>query len=152
MNKVFLVGNLTEAPKVVYHGQGENRIAVCNFTLATHRKSRNADGSAKVDFIKCSCFRATAENLAKHMVKGGTLAVEGELNNTRWEKDGVKQYSYQISCNTVKFMGNPKQKTAAPAAENQPAQAAPIQEPVAAAISEEEYAEYHDVNDQGVPF
>lgn len=111
MNKIILMGNLVKAPELVYRGQGQDRLAVCNFTLAINR-TRSKE--KKVDFINCTCFRAAAENLSKYMEKGGRVLVEGELNLNKWEKEGVTQYSYNVACSSVTFLNNPKPKEAEP--------------------------------------
>ena len=68
MNKVILIGRLTKDPTLEYTSTS---IAYCNFVLAVNRPF----GNNEADFIGCTAWRKTAENLVKYMRKGSQIAV-----------------------------------------------------------------------------
>ena len=90
MNKIILLGRLTDAPDVRYTTSGK---VVCQFTLAVQRPFKNADGKYDADFIQVVMWGPLAERLGNTVTKGQRILVEGRLqirsyknkfNETRW--------------------------------------------------------------------
>ena len=90
MNKVILLGRLTEAPDVRYTSSGK---VVCQFTLAVQRNFKNAEGKYDADFIQVVMWGPAGERLGNTVTKGQRILVEGRLqirsyknknNETRW--------------------------------------------------------------------
>lgn len=98
MNQVILIGRLTADPeKRVVPSSG---MTIANFTLAVNR-SYDRDTA---DFHRIVCFKKTAENAIQYLSKGSQVAINGELQNNNYEKDGVKHYGYQVVANRVEFL------------------------------------------------
>lgn len=76
LNKVILVGRLTRDPELRYTPSGH---PVANFTLATDRPFKNAQGERQADFIDVAAWRKLAEIVSQYVGKGQLLAVEGRL-------------------------------------------------------------------------
>lgn len=100
MNKVILIGRLTADPeKRVVPATG---MTVANFTLAVNRAYKKDEA----DFHRIVCFDKTADNVLQYLRKGSQAAIDGELQNNNYEKDGVKHYGYQVVANRVEFLGS----------------------------------------------
>ena len=93
MNVVILQGNLTHEPLLKYLTIREKQVAVCNFSIATHRFFKNANGekNKETTFIDCEAWDTGAETISKYVNKGDQLLVRGSLKNDSWERpDGQK--------------------------------------------------------------
>lgn len=110
MNKVILMGRLTQNPELRQTPQGT---FVTNITLAVDRKYTK-DGERQTDFIRCTAWRNTAEFIAKYFKKGQMAAVIGTIETRQWEDgEGKRQYATDILVDEVYFAGskNQTQKT-----------------------------------------
>lgn len=66
MNKAILMGRLTRDPEVRY-SQGENAMAIANYTLAVDRKGRRSGNEEQsTDFIRCTAFGKAGEFAEKY--------------------------------------------------------------------------------------
>ncbi len=102
MNKVILIGRLTKDPTLEYTSTS---IAYCNFVLAVNRPF----GNNEADFIGCTAWRKTAENLVKYMRKGSQIAVEGSIQTSSFNsKDGSKKYVTKVNVEKVEFLSSNK--------------------------------------------
>ena len=93
---------------------GSNKLA--NFTLAVERSFKNAQGEKETDFINCTAWRQTAENLAKYVHKGDGIIVIGRTQVRNYEnKEGQKVYVTEIVVDQFDFpLQNKRQDNAAP--------------------------------------
>lgn len=110
MNKVILIGRLTNDPKVAC---SQNGIQVANFTLAVNRTYKNKDGKYDADFIKCIAFRNTAEFIGKYFKKGNQVCIEGSIQTRTYEKEKEKIYITEIITDSVMLLEK-KEKTEVP--------------------------------------
>ncbi|MGL4569655.1 MAG: single-stranded DNA-binding protein [Clostridium sp.] len=101
MNSVFLIGRLTRDPELRFTaGSG---LAVTRFTLAVNRIKKK-DAEEKSDFIGCVAFNKTAELISQYMSKGRKIAVEGRIQTSSYEKEGIKHYTMEIVINRCEFI------------------------------------------------
>lgn len=114
MNKVILIGNLTQDPELSEVGSGTK---TCRFTLAVNRDYKNANGERETDFINCQAWRGTAENLVKYMSKGRKIVVTGSIQVRSYEKDGEKRTAWEIQADEIKFVSSPAQGGGKPQSE-----------------------------------
>lgn len=122
-NKVSLIGRLTHDPEMTVSQSG---IAFVNFTLAVRQeygraKTNEENGAATADFIYCKAFGKTADLLNKYFFKGSMIAVDGQLRNDRYEKDGAVKYSQYVKITEIGFIESKKDSSASvsnPAPEN----------------------------------
>ncbi|MGM1459015.1 MAG: single-stranded DNA-binding protein [Columbia Basin potato purple top phytoplasma] len=103
INRVILVGRITKDPELRFI-QGD--IPLVNFTLAVNRNFTNKSGVKEVDFIRCSLWNKQAENLAKYVLKGALLGVEGSIRVTSSENNNQKQFFTEVKCDSVQFLSN----------------------------------------------
>ena len=110
INKVQVLGNLTRDPELKALPTGTS---VCNFSVATNRvwKDKNGAKQEAVEFHNVVVFGATADNVAKYMMKGSQIYVEGRLQTQSWEdkSTGAKKYRTEIVAEQVKFGNKPKE-------------------------------------------
>lgn len=71
--------------------------------MAVNRKIKK-EGQPEADFIRCTAFGKTAENIGKYFSKGRPILIEGHIQTGSYEKDGVKHYTTDIIVETFDFM------------------------------------------------
>jgi single-strand DNA-binding protein len=122
INKVILYGNLTKDPELKALPSGSS---VCNFSLATNRVYKDAQGVKQeaVDYHNVVVFGPSAENVAKYMKKGSALWVEGRLQTRSYEKDGQKKYVTEVVADPYGVQFGPKSGGGAPGPASMPASA-----------------------------
>ena len=118
INSVIIVGRLTRDAELKYTGSG---MALCNFSVAVNRRVKKGDQwTDEASFFDLTLFGKTAENLNKHLVKGGQVAVQGSLKQDRWEKDGQRFSKIGIFAENVQLLGGGKQSGQGQSAPAQP--------------------------------
>ncbi|SCY70218.1 single-stranded DNA-binding protein [Desulfoluna spongiiphila] len=105
LNKVMIIGNLGRDPEVSYTPSG---LAICKFSIATTdvRVDRNSgERTERTEWHRITVFGKTAENCGRFLAKGRQVYVEGRLQTSSYEKDGITRYSTDIIANQVTFLG-----------------------------------------------
>ena len=103
MNKVILMGRLTADPEMRQTPQGT---AVARFTIAVNRRFQR-EGGQQADFISCTAWRQTAENICRFFNKGRMIAIEGQIQTRSWDgQDGKKQYATDVVVDNFYFTGS----------------------------------------------
>ena len=101
MNKVFLIGNLTDKPVVTTTSNG---IKVGRFTLAVSR-NYSKDGKRETDFLPVVVWRAQAQNCYDCLNKGSRAAVCGSIQTRSYvDKDNNTRYVTEIVADEVQFL------------------------------------------------
>jgi single-strand DNA-binding protein len=90
VNKVILIGNLGKDPEIKYSASG---MAVCKFTVATNEKVK---GKEKVEWHNIVTFDKLAEICGEFLNKGSHVYIEGKIQTSNYEKDGVTKYFTEI--------------------------------------------------------
>ena len=104
MNTVNLIGRLTKDPELKYTPSG---IAICKFTLAVNRDFTNQSGEREADFINCTTFKKTAENLSNYQSKGSQIGVVGRIQTGSYEgQDGKRVFTTDVMVDRVEFLGS----------------------------------------------
>lgn len=110
-HKVILVGNLGRDPEMRYTPGGQ---AVCNMSVATNRTYTDNTGNQvkQTVWFRVSVWGKQAESCHQYLRKGRSVLVEGRLNadengNPRmWTgQDGSQRASYEVTAETVRFLG-----------------------------------------------
>jgi single-strand DNA-binding protein len=104
LNMVFLMGNLTRDPELRYTPNGQ---AVANFTIATNRVWKDAEGEQKdsAEFTDVVVWGKIAENVTNYLKKGRRVHVIGRLQTRSWEaQDGSKKYKTEVIATDVTFL------------------------------------------------
>ena len=99
LNRTILVGRLAQDPEVRYTA---NEIPVAKFALAVERPAKN--GEKEVDFINIVAWRGLAKVCGEYLKKGKTVAIEGKLHISKYEKDGEKRYFTEIVADNMQML------------------------------------------------
>lgn len=107
LNKVTLVGNLCADAEMKFLSSGQ---AVARLRVATSETYVDKEGGKqeKTEFHTCSLWGKRAEGLAKHLVKGSSVWIEGRLQTRSWDKDGQKHYATEVNVLDIGFAGSGK--------------------------------------------
>lgn len=85
---ITISGNLTGDPNLAYVSSGIPR---ATFTVASTPRKRNSKTGEYEDgqpmFVRCTAWRALAENVAETLSKGSGVIVTGRLTVDRWQSD-----------------------------------------------------------------
>ena len=109
LNKVMLIGRLGKDPIVNYTQGGT---AACEFSVATTEKYKNKQGEwvEKTEWHNILVWAKLGENCGKYLSKGREVYIEGKIQTSSWEKDGITRYITKIVANDVKFLGGQGQQ------------------------------------------
>ena len=103
LNNITLVARLVRDMETKFTSGG---MAIGTFSVAVGKRVKKGESwEDYTSFFDCKCFGKTAENLAQYMVKGKQVAITGELNQDRWQKDGETKSRVLINCNSVQLLG-----------------------------------------------
>ena len=106
LNHVIEIGRLTRDISdrdFAYTTAGKARL---NLSIAVNRsEKRGGEWADKVSFFDVTVWGKTAENIRPYLHKGKQIAVDGYLDQQRWEKDGVKYSKVVIIADNVQLLG-----------------------------------------------
>lgn len=110
INKVVLIGHVGADPRVIQTKAGN---FVTNFSLATSRYSKTADGTSKqeTEWHRVVVFGKQAEIASERVKKGCIIYVEGRIHYDSFTgKDGQERPQTQIICENIQFLEKQPQK------------------------------------------
>ena len=103
LNNITLVARLVRDMETKFTSGG---MAIGTFSVAVGKRVKKGESwEDYTSFFDCKCFGKTAENLAQYMVKGKQVAITGELNQDRWQKDGETKSRVLVNCNSIQLLG-----------------------------------------------
>ena len=106
INKVILVGNLGKDPEVRYTQDGR---AVAQFSIATSEewKDKNTgEKREKTEWHRVVAFGRLGEICGEYLSKGRQVYIEGRLQTSSYEKDGITRYSTDIIADKMQMLGS----------------------------------------------
>lgn len=107
MNKVILVGRLSQDPEVRYTQNGK---AVASFSIAVNRFTGSGQKEA-ADFIPIVAWEKLAEVCGNNLTKGRRILVEGRLQIRSYEAtDGTKRRVAEIVAQNIEFLDYKQQE------------------------------------------
>ena len=124
MNRVFLIGRLTQDPQASALDSGHS---YCRFSIAVNRNF-SRDGENRADFINIITWDALAQNCVKYLVKGSQVAVTGSIQTGSYERDGVRRQTFDIRADQVEFLTRANSSSQQNNGEAQPAKDQAIDE------------------------
>lgn len=102
MNSVILIGRLARDPEL---RTTQNQMQVCRFSVAVNRRQRQQEGQPTADFLNCTAFGKTANNIAIYFHKGSRIGVEGHIQTGSYtDRDGKKVYTTDIIVDQFDFI------------------------------------------------
>ena len=107
INSVVLVGRLTRNAELKYTASGA---AICNFSIASNRRIKKGDEWVdQASFFDLTLWNKQAEGLSKYLTKGTQVAIQGYLQQNRWEKDGQIMTKVQIGVDNIQLIGGKRE-------------------------------------------
>ena len=106
LNHVIEIGRLTRDISERDFGYTTGGTARINLSIAVNRsEKRNGAWQDKVSYLDVTVWGKTAENIKAYLHKGKQIAIDGYLDQQRWEKDGVKYSKVVIIADSVQLLG-----------------------------------------------
>ncbi|HLD70652.1 MAG TPA: single-stranded DNA-binding protein [Negativicutes bacterium] len=129
LNKIFVLGNVTQDPQVRAMPSGQ---PVVNFSIATNRFYTDQQGQKKqeAEFHNIVAFAKMADTISRYVTKGSLILIEGRIKTRTWNnQQGVKQYKTEIIAEGLQLGPRPAGMGANSTGQmaNRPAQQAPAQ-------------------------
>ena len=122
LNHVIEIGRLTRDISERDFAYTTGGTARLNLSIAVNRSvKKNGAWTDSVSYFDVTIWGKTAENIKADLHKGKQIAIDGYLDQQRWEKDGVKYSKVVIIADNVQLLGgNENGQQSAPQAQ-QPA-------------------------------
>ena len=104
VNKVILVGNLGRDPEGKVTGAGTQ---MCRLNIATTRAYNNKSNERieETEWHRVTVWGNSAKACSTYLTKGSSVYIEGRLQTSCYEQDGVKKWTTEIIATDVKFLG-----------------------------------------------
>ena len=105
MNRAILIGNLGKDPEIT-HTNGGTTIA--KFSIATTDRRTDKKSGVKqkyTEWHRVTVFGRLAEICEEYLHKGKQVYIEGRIQTSSWEKDGIKRYSTEIIASNMEMLG-----------------------------------------------
>ena len=103
INTLTIIGRLTSNCDLAYTAGGTTRL---NLSIAVNRSQKTGgEWSDKASFFDVTVWGKTAENISPYLSKGKQIAVQGYLDQQRWEKDGQRFSKVCIIAEQVQLLG-----------------------------------------------
>ena len=103
LNKVIIIGRLTRDPEMRYTPSGT---AVASFSLANGKTfTQTGEKKEQVSYFDCIAWSKLGEVINEYCKKGQKIAVEGRLQQSRWDdQDGKKRSKVEIVIENFQFL------------------------------------------------
>ena len=109
VNKVILLGNLTQDPGKRQSTGGHSVVAV---SLATNENYKDKQGNKQqsTEYHRLVFWNQLADIVDSYCRKGSLIYVEGKLQTRKWkDKDGQERYTTEIVVNQMQMLGGKQQ-------------------------------------------
>ncbi|MBN2483545.1 MAG: single-stranded DNA-binding protein [Candidatus Omnitrophica bacterium] len=130
LNKIFLVGNLTQDPQLRYTPQGA-AVATLRIAVNTMFKDRAGEAKKETCFINVIAWGQMAEVCNQYLQKGRAILVEGRLQSRTWQNsEGKNRSTIEVRAGRVQFLpqgGARAQATSDIDLGNEPEEAVPLE-------------------------
>lgn len=123
INKATVTGNITRDPEL-RQTQGGTSVLTIGVAVNDRRKNQQTgEWEDYPNFIDCTIFGNRATGVAPHLEKGMKVAIEGKLNQSRWQaEDGTNRSKIEIIVDEIEFMSRQQGQTASKPVQQQPQQ------------------------------
>ena len=113
INKATITGNITRDPEL-RQTQGGTSVLTIGVAVNDRRKNQQTgEWEDYPNFIDCTIFGNRATGVAPHLEKGMKVAIEGKLNQSRWQaEDGTNRSKIEIIVDEIEFMSRQQGQTA----------------------------------------
>jgi len=108
MNKAILIGNLGRDPEI---NHTETGTTIAKFSIATSEKwkdKKSMEVRKHTEWHRITTFGKLAEICGEYLFKGRQVCIEGRIQTSSWEKDGITRYSTGIIASKMEMLGGKK--------------------------------------------
>jgi len=115
LNRIIIIGRTTRDLELRYTPSGT---AVAGFAIANNKSySQGGEKKEQVSYFDCVVWSKLAEVMTEYVKKGTQIAIEGRLQQRRWDdQDGNKKSKVEVVVETFQFVGGKKEEGSAPSA------------------------------------
>lgn len=119
-NHIDLIGFVGRDPDVTY--QTDGTVLNARFSLATTERWTDATGEKKerTEWHRVVFWDRQAQNLAKFIHAGSFIEVEGSMQSSTYEKDGITRTSWQVRGSSFRLLDRVAGDTAPTSASENP--------------------------------
>jgi single-strand DNA-binding protein len=106
VNKVIVLGNLGADPELRSSPSG---VTTCRLSIATSMNwtdKNSGEKKEKTEWHRVVFFGRSAEVIDQYLKKGQQLYIEGRLQTSKYEKDGIERYSTDIIGESFNFINS----------------------------------------------
>ncbi len=105
LNRVILIGRLTKDPELRYTPSGTG---VANFSIANNRSyAVSGEKKEQVSYFDCIAWSKLGEIITEYCKKGQKIAVEGRLQQRRWDdQEGNKRSKIEMVVENFQFLSS----------------------------------------------
>ena len=106
VNKVIVLGNLGADPELRSSPSG---VTTCRLSIATSMNwtdKNSGEKKEKTEWHRVVFFGRSAEVIDQYLKKGQQLYIEGRLQTSKYEKDGIERYSTDIIGESFNFISS----------------------------------------------
>lgn len=115
VNSVALIGRLTKDADIKYLQSGT---AVVNFNLAVNESVKNGNSwSKRASFFDVTFYSKQIGTFRQYLTKGKQVAINGTLQQQRWQKDGQSKSKIVIIAKMIQLLGGTREGNANSAAQ-----------------------------------
>lgn len=115
-SQTIVIGHVGADPELRYTPSG---VPVATFSLADSRKWTGEDGKSheETTWFRVTCWKKLAENVAKFVVKGGSVHVVGRVKAKAWldKNTNEPRASLELTADTVTFLSKAADSATSPA-------------------------------------
>ena len=104
VNKVIILGNLGADPELRSSPSG---VTTCRLSIATSMNwtdKSSGEKKEKTEWHRVVFFGRSAEVIDQYLKKGQQLYIEGRLQTSKYEKDGIEGFSTDIIGESFNFI------------------------------------------------
>ena len=103
INHTIVIGRLVRDGDFGYIPSGTARL---NISIAVNESHKGQNGwTDYTNYFDVTIWGKTAENLKPYLLKGKQVAIEGHLQQQRWQKDGQKFSKIVIIADNIELCG-----------------------------------------------
>lgn len=146
MNRIMLIGRISKDIELRTTGTNKD---VANFSIAVNNPyKKDEQGNTQADFFECIVWGTQAVNLQKYQEKGNLIAVEGRLENQKWQDEkGNNHYKNVIACDSIEYLAKKNANSQVQSQTTQTTQSAELEtDPF------ESFGEQIELSDDDLPF
>lgn len=111
LNKTQLIGYLGADPEVRYFSDGTPAASVSLATTETWKERESGERKESTEWHRLNFRAGLAEVVAKHLVKGSRIYVEGKLKTRKYDdKQGVERYVTEVHVSELLMLGGKRKE------------------------------------------